>query len=458
MSKLKTELRKYLLGSIFIASCLLGGGTAPSLWTDTLLQILILLFATPVLASREGEPVDKSVLWLCGLVVAALLIQMIPLPAGLVGMFRDSLLLAGRSETASVEFASLGLGRTLEASLYVIVLLILLLALLRMPGEQLHALLPFLLVGVACNGVAGLIQYSAASSVAINDLLPFTIHAGFFANRNHFTSLIYMALPFLVYLATFAGARLWAFLSMFLLLLVLLAAGSRAGILLGFAAVILSVFFFASRSRATISSIIGFAVVLGIYSMGTFAMLEARDLTDLSRTEFARTTLEGIKDNWLLGVGYGNFQAAYQVYENPGMVFRSYVNHAHNDFLEIIFEGGIAATLLLCAYLWLLLKQLVRFRHSHFHKAAFLGILFILIHSVVDYPLRTMALATAFVYFNAILFHRELQPQGRHIKGVVEMRDGKRKKRLLVEKQESTDADASRTAQRTRSGKNRTPV
>lgn len=432
MPKLKTELRKYLLGSIFIAACLIGGGTAAGLWTDTILQILIVLCSAPILASRDGESIHRFVLWFCGLVIVALAIQLIPLPQSLAGLFRSELLLSGRQEANSPEFLSLGLGRTLEASLYVAVLLILLFALLRLPGQQLHALLPFLLVGVACNGLAGLIQYSAASRVTISELLPFTIHAGFFANRNHLSSLIYTALPFLVYMATFNGARLWAFLSMFLLLVVLLATGSRAGVLLGFAALILSVAFFASRSRAGIWGIVGVAAALGIYSVGTLALLEARDLTDLSRAEFARTTMAGIKDNWLLGIGYGNFPAAYQVYEDPGMVFRSYVNHAHNDFLEIIFEGGLVAALLLAAYLWLLLAQLLRVRYSHFHKAAFLGILFILIHSVVDYPLRTMAVATAFVYFNAILFHRELQPQGRHIKGIVEVRDGRRKRRLVV--------------------------
>src|SRR5690606_18080284 len=104
------------------------------LWTDTILQILIVLCATPILASRESEFIDRRVLWFCGLVVLALVIQLIPLPQNLVGLFRSELLLSGRQEASSPEFLSMGLGRTLEASLYVAVLLILLLALLRLPG------------------------------------------------------------------------------------------------------------------------------------------------------------------------------------------------------------------------------------------------------------------------------------------------------------------------------------
>ncbi|MCH4543985.1 O-antigen ligase family protein [Ochrobactrum sp. A-1] len=434
MPKLKAELRKYLLGFVFIAAALLGGGAAPGLWTDTVLQILILVCATPVLAARDGETIDPRVKWLCGLIVAVTAIQLLPLPVDLVRLFRTELLSSGRMELVGggLEFISLGLGRTLEALLYVAVLIILQLALLRLPGDQLHALLPFLLVGVACNGIAALIQYSASSRVMIDGLLPYTIMAGFFANRNHFSSLLYTALPFLLYLATFKGSRLWSVLGIFLVLLVLLAAGSRAGVLLGLAALVLSVAFFASRSRIGIWGMVIVVAVLGAYSAGTWALIEARDLSDLTRAEFASTTITGIKDNWFLGIGYGNFPAAYQVYEDPGMIFQHYVNHAHNDYLELIFEGGMLAVLLMLAYLGMLLSQLVRVRHSHFHKAAFLGILFVLIHSFVDYPLRTMAVATAFVYFNAIFFHRELQPQGRHIKGIVDVRDGSRTRRFVV--------------------------
>src|SRR5690606_4690707 len=134
-----------------------------------------------------------KVKWLCGLILAAIAIQMLPLPAQLFGPFRSELLLSGRQELggAGPEFISVGLGRTLETLLYVGVLIVFLFALLRLPGEQLHALLPFFLIGVGCNGLAAFIQYSASSRATIDDLLPFSITAGFFANRNHFSSLVY---------------------------------------------------------------------------------------------------------------------------------------------------------------------------------------------------------------------------------------------------------------------------
>ncbi|WP_352895538.1 O-antigen ligase family protein [Mesorhizobium sp. M0983] len=116
--------------------------------------------------------------------------------------------------------------------------------------------------------------------------------------------------------------------------------------------------------------------------------------------------MEGIKDNWATGVGFGNFQKAYQIYERGGMIFRQYVNHAHNEYLEIAFEGGIPAILLMVGYFALLFAALARVRRDPLQKAAFLSVSFLLIHSLVDYPLRTEALAMTFAYMNAIIFHK----------------------------------------------------
>src|SRR5690606_9562191 len=208
LHKLRDEWRKYGLGLALFATALLGGGPAPGPWTDTVLQILILLVAAPVLAARQGSDIDRRVLWFCAAVLAAVAIQLVPLPAFLPELFRADLLSAGRRETGSVvSFLSLGLGRSFDMLLYAAVLIVFLLALLRLPGAQLHALLPFFLAGVACNALAGLIQYSASSTGGLTGVLPYPMAGGFFANRNHFVSLLTTALPFLLYLATYRGTR-----------------------------------------------------------------------------------------------------------------------------------------------------------------------------------------------------------------------------------------------------------
>ena len=83
------------------------------------------------------------------------------------------------------------------------------------------------------------------------------------------------------------------------------------------------------------------------------------------------------------------------------------MNHAHNDYLEIIFEGGLLAGLALASYLVLLSVRLVEARVNGMQKAALMAIGFLLVHSLVDYPMRTLAIAMVFAYLNAIVFCRD---------------------------------------------------
>lgn len=396
-----------------VLAMMLGGGAASGLWTDSVLEVIILLVSAAVLADPNGEPIDKRVVWLVGAVACAVLVQLIPLPVQLSEAVRPDLLLRAREGGLAFSPISTDLGRTLGCLLYVAALAALFLAMLRIRGECLHGLLPFFLTGVALNLAVAAIQYGASSQVEIATALPFTVTAGVFANRNHLASLLYVSLPFLIYLATFRGKGILAGLGMLCVLLILLAAGSRAGALIGIAVIVLSTLFLSLRSRVGLGAIAGLVAILGIYAMGSWTLLESRGIEDLSRMQMARTTMEGIGQNWLFGVGFGTFARAYPIYQDTSEIVRNYVNHAHNDFLELIFEGGILSVVLLLAYLCLVIWQVASVRYNLFQKAAALSILFILVHSVVDYPLRTLAVAVPFIYFNALLFHLGIRPKDR---------------------------------------------
>jgi len=413
VQRLATEWRKYALGTVLVLAMLLGGGAASGLWTDSVLEVIILLVSASVLADPDGEPIDRRVLWLVGAVALVVLLQLIPLPALLSEAGRTELLTRPSDGVVAFSPISTDLGRTLACLLYVCALAALFLAMLRIRGECLHGLLPFFMTGLALNLVVAAIQYGASSRVELATALPFTVSAGVFANRNHFASLLYAALPFLIYLGTFRGKGLLAGIGMLCVLLILLAAGSRAGALIGIAVMVLSTLFLSLRSRVGLGAIAGLVVSLGVYAMGSWTLLETRGIEDLSRLNMARTTLEGIADNWFLGVGFGTFARAYPIYQDTSEIVRNYVNHAHNDFLELVFEGGLPAIGLVVAYLVLIVWQVASVRYNLFQKAAALSILFILVHSVVDYPLRTLAVAVPFVYFNALLFHLGIRPKDR---------------------------------------------
>ncbi|MER8823821.1 O-antigen ligase family protein [Mesorhizobium sp. M0991] len=403
-----SEWDKYLLGSVLFVSLLIGGGTASGLYTETLIEVAAIVSAAAVFTQTSGERSPHSVLWLLIFAVALNFLQIVPLPAAIFDGLRPELLLgdpwAGESR---FRFISVGVGRTIESLLYLLAAAAFFLAVLRLRAEQVSALLPFFFIGVICNGLAGAIQYSLSDHAAIVGLLPFTINAGLFANPNHFSALLFVSIPFVVYYGLFRGHLLSGSFGLIALLLLLLAAGSRAGVLIGLAITVLSVIFLSARSRASGFGVLLVFIGLSIYTISAWTKIDAQELDPaFGRVEFARTTIEGIKDNWVTGVGFGNFQKAYQIYEREGMIFKQYVNHAHNEYLEIAFEGGIPAILLMIGYLGLLLTALARVRRDSFQKAAFLSASFLLIHSLVDYPLRTEALAMTFAYMNAIIFHK----------------------------------------------------
>ena len=436
MTKIAAEWRKYLLGTVLLLALLLGGSAASGMWSDALLQFLMILAAAPVLASSTGTPINGRVLGFCALVLAVVIIQLIPLPAALVELVRSEAFLEGRPEAGGdLNLITLGVGRTVENLLYVSALILLMLAMSRLSGEQVHALLPFLIAGIACQALAGVILYAGTDRVRIEGVLPYTITAGTFANRNHFVSLLYVVIPFLVYFGTFRGMRIWSALGLLIVLLVLLAAGSRAGAAIGLAAIVLSVLFIGARTRYSVAGIGAVIAAAGIYGFGAWAQFERRNraVEDDLRWDFAQNTMNGIWENWLFGVGYGNYSRAFQLFEDRALVRSSYVNHAHNDYLQLAFEGGLLALALVIAYVILVSIQVFRLRHNQFQKAAFLGILFILLHSSVDYPLRTTAVGATFVFLNAVLFHPALQPRPEAAKRYVKVRHGKKKVMVPME-------------------------
>ncbi|MER9971834.1 O-antigen ligase family protein [Mesorhizobium sp. M0060] len=408
MSSRPSEWDKYLLGSVLFVSLLIGGGTASGLYTDTLIEVAAILSAAAVFSHNPGQSGPHSVLWLLAFAVLLAFLQIVPLPAAVFNDLRPKLLLGDTwAADTQFRFISVGVGRTVECLLYLLAAAAFFLAVLRLRVEQVNALLPFFFMGVICNGLAGAIQYSLSNDIAIVGLLPFTISAGLFANVNHFSALLFVSIPFVVYYGLFRGHLLSGSFGLIALLLLLLAAGSRAGVLIGLAITVLSVIFLSARSRASGFSVLLIFVGLSVYTIGAWTKVDA-DAIDpaFGRGEFARTTIDGIKENWATGVGFGNFQKAYQIYEKESMIFEKFVNHAHNEYLEVAFEGGIPAILLMLSYFVLLAATLVSDRRDPFQKAAFLSVSFLLIHSLVDYPLRTEALAMTFAYMNAIIFHK----------------------------------------------------
>lgn len=72
----------------------------------------------------------------------------------------------------------------------------------------------------------------------------------------------------------------------------------------------------------------------------------AKSFDDLNdRVNIYRSTLSGILEKPLLGHGAGNFEYAFEKYKSQEM--KGIVNHAHNSYLETIFELGMPTSVFL---------------------------------------------------------------------------------------------------------------
>lgn len=135
-------------------------------------------------------------------------------------------------------------------------------------------------------------------------------------------------------------------------------------------------------------------------------------LADL-RVLFAKNVLTAVHDFMPLGSGAGTFVPIYQLFERPVDLVRVYANRAHNDLLEWWLEAGVIGLVLMAAFaIWFAVTTFKIWRHAPaggeridqtLARAATLVVGLLVIHSLVDYPLRTAAIQAIAAFACALM-------------------------------------------------------
>jgi O-antigen ligase len=264
---------------------------------------------------------------------------------------------------------------------------------------------------------------------------------GFFANRNHFAALNYMLLLFAAawianslldpkeHLAAkrLTGTKLVMLLACMTIFIVFVAAQamarSRAGLGLTVLAMIGAfALVMAARQRGRNTTL--FRIVIGAGAIAVllalqFAMLRIMsrfsvDPLEDSRLTLTATTLEAAAAFFPFGSGIGSFVPVYAMYEKfEGAMPNAYINQAHNDWAQLVLEAGLpGVVVLLAATVWLVARAVAVWRTPSagaeaidraLARAAGLALLLLMLHSAVDYPLRTTAILCVFAYAAALL-------------------------------------------------------
>lgn len=417
---------------------LLGGSSRTDAIQIVALRPIGALFLVPALylATRDRMADVRGPLLLMLALMAWMAIQLIPLPPGWWHA------LPGREPVVQIG-AAIGLPdvwrpismvpmRTLNALVSLIIPLAGLLLAAATGVRQSTLLLVIVGLGVA-NTAMGILQILGGvdSPLYFYHLTGRGAPVGIFANENH--SAVFGAISLLVigYLLSMQRVRFghgWRGIvlpALFLFVLIgTLMGGSRAGLLTAFLALVASgIIFWAARFRGARGQtgstaaagsgrsgpISNKAVVIGLFAIAIIAtivafgvlrrppaldqMAEVGDFEDF-RFYLWPVLWNMVQDFWLLGSGFGSFEGVYHIYEPTELLFPFYVNQAHNDWAQLLIEGGLPAVLILIAAAgWVGRCVLETVRHSHqgFAKLMFWGALFTILGlaSAVDYPLRT---------------------------------------------------------------------
>ena len=419
-----------LLTSLFLALALaLGGGGSPAPLAELLLELLAAVTALVWLMTRWGGSSWNRVpdtAWLIAALVAAVpLLQLIPLPPfiwhALPGreLEREALALIGAQD--SWRAWSLAPSRTLAAllSLAPPLLLLVMTSALRQSG-RLKIIRCIALLAVATL-VLGALQLSTGEAGPAH-LYGVTepVLVGFQANHNSTADVLLIAMmtgPILLsdlverrivsgnpgLILGIAGAAI-ALLAFGVVL-----TASRMGIMLLPIPVLAS--WWILRPWITVSwRALAFGLS-GTLALAVLGLLFAREnpvlATIIARFDFGqelrpqlwRDGLYVAQKYFPFGVGMGNFVPALIADERLEVVWPSLPNRAHNDFLELVCEAGIAGIAALFMISCVLGKALWRALRGPSSQSVMLTIFagaalaILSLHSLVDYPFRSMALA-----------------------------------------------------------------
>jgi O-antigen ligase len=239
---------------------------------------------------------------------------------------------------------------------------------------------------------------------------------GTYVNHNHYAGLIELLLPFTLVLGFSGWVR-----------------GSKR-LLLGFASTLMAASVFLCQSRGGMLAVIAETVFLAIFWMRQFSPKKSAvifvtfslitvlilawtapqqvgsritDVHDPARWLIHRDAIHMFTAHPLLGSGFGTFATVFPRYR----VFYDgfFVNHAHDDYLELLLETGLAGFAAAVWFLVLLYREGLRnFRQTKVSKAALIRIAAlasctgILAHSFTDFNLHIPANAALFYALCAV--------------------------------------------------------
>nr|WP_276046523.1 MULTISPECIES: O-antigen ligase family protein [unclassified Sphingomonas] len=403
----------------------MGGASAAGFAANLLLQIMaipLICWALWRLLQMGAPSQIRAPLLLFALFVAIALLQLIPLPP------RVWTLLPGRESVAQgyrlLQLPLPALPLTLAPENAVASLLWLLPAfaaflLVIVLGAFHGRWIATVIITVTLVSVAfGAVQILGATGPYLYEKTSYGTGTGFFANPNHNATLILTSIPFLAALQTSmlkrasvrnaSAIRLLIAAAYAVILVGVLINGSLAGIGLAVPVTLATWLIFgrhrhAFRRTMTVVTAIASAAALLIIVIGPFGnnlFGEQKENVEGSRQRVFAVSWQASSHYFPTGSGVGTFQSVYRTMEPLSTITTTFRNHVHNDWLELLLETGIAGVAFaIVFFVWWGSRLRAIWgaeEPDRFAQAAAIATATIMVHSLVDYPLRTAALSSVF--------------------------------------------------------------
>jgi len=293
----------------------------------------------------------------------------------------------------------------------------------------------------------GLMEYLLPNGRVLWVLRPWPEYTGHkfaaYLNGNHYAALMGMLLPpaLALYMATRprfaylslkerfidtfkqpqANLHILSGLSAAVILVSIFCSLSRGGIVSTLVSLLFFILLSWWRSERKISSALTLTVFVlcGLILVGTvgwqpvferFSRVRnvSGELTD-QRLEYWADSVGIIKDYPLTGTGFSTFLDIYPSYKTAD-TRDLVVDHAHNDYIELLTDGGVIGSVLfflLAVRVWWVSRRHVAERKSQssrwFYLGSLAGLLSIALHSVTDFNLHIPANLFFFAFVAAVL-------------------------------------------------------
>lgn len=423
-----------MLALLLVMAFLLGGGSRGDIASLIVLRpVAALLLCYGIWGLTRQQVANHRFLFCAaGAIVGLVLVQLVPLPPEIWSY------LPGRQLVVDIDRAA-GLGvvwrplslvpsGTWNALFSLIPPLAAIVLAVRLTSEESWGLLP-VLIGIGLfSAVLALLQLSGAADGPLYFYQETNggSAVGLFANRNHHAIFLASLLPVLAVYGSFGvpsslDYRLRTTLALAIgafFMALILVIGSRAGLLLMLLALpgmpLLYRFPTSQRpGRRSVAqpllwvmlALLAF-IALGVVTSAFGRALAIERLLQPVDTEVRyKAWGQVLAMAWHYfpaGTGFGSFAEVFKVDEPHRLLSIFTFNHAHNDWLELVLTGGLAACLLLivvAAALAMRMKTLFRAPRDIHHLMASLGMWIMALFALAsfgDYPLRVPSIACLF--------------------------------------------------------------